>query len=606
MESLGQALVPSVEAPPTSDPWAWSLAVARTTEKDDAVTEALQAAVKVARARYKKDAAVRLARMMADYHLDASQDARALSVLVPLCTPTKDVVPYLAPVVVDALMVDGPHQDACLVSVCHMAEHTPKELMSMWSHLVPNDEHEGVFRSPLSTADACRLLSLVFENATGSWAMARDISHARPATFTSHSERIGAYVVHTRAALAARLGAPCDAAAVLACTRALVTSTPDAALHASHESVLRAHIEPWCHASEPEACVYAYAILALWPQPPVDALPTLLPHAPRVPYAWDVIATYIDMGHEAPWPQMLPLLLQTSCWTGFHARVLVSLLRRTKGAHAAEFGAIMAQLQQCAQDVACHVWPDYVVVTCTDASVRLLEPLLQHCKADIRAHAIRALGVLYTREDSPRSLLTCMQAYICLVYDAHILVRIRAAWAWANACAHMHDKALYEAMLHGLDDDDRVAVHAVRGLGCLLPHMPWPMYQDGVQRACRVLEHSRTPKVRWNAATCVSRAMEHSVSEPTLSLCVWHLARALGQDTTFKVRRVAAQALQAVPDEVLTELSPWAQSALREAVMQADTHLTAQMHEAPFAEAQLHGHACVTYVQALRKRIAYL
>ena len=60
--------------------------------------------------------------------------------------------------------------------------------------------------------------------------------------------------------------------------------------------------------------------------------------------------------------------------------------------------------------------------------------------------------------------------------------------------------------------------------------------------------------------------MEHNASEPTLSLCVWHLARALGHDTTFKVRRVAAQALQAVPDEVLTHVSPSAQSALRDAV----------------------------------------
>ena len=597
--------MPRDDAPPTRDPWAWALALARTNEEELAVKEALQLAAKEARARYKKDAAVRLARMMAERHLSAERDARALSFLVPLCVPTIETVPLLAPVVVDALMVDGPHLRACWKSVCHMAEHTPKELMIMWPRLVPNDEHEGVFRSALRTADACRLLSLVFEHAAGSWAMARDKSQARPATFTSHSERIGAYVVHTRAALAARLGASCDAAAVLACVRALVIYAPDAALHTSHESVLRAHIEPWL-ASELEACMYAYAILALWPQPPIDAVPRLLPHAPKAPYAWDVIATYIDMGHEVPWGQLLPLLLQTSCWTPCHARVLVSILKRAQGAYAAEFSILMTQLQQGAQDVACHVWPDYVVATRTDASVRLLEPLLQHSEADIRARAIRALGVLYTREEAPRSLLTCLQAYIRLVYDAAILVRIRAAWAWANACAHTHDIALYDAMRHGLDDDDRVAVHAVRGLGCLLPHMSWPMYQEGVQCACRVLEHSRTPKVRWNAATCVSRAMEHNGSEPTLSLCVWHLARALGHDTTFKVRRVAAQALQAVPDDVLTHVSPSAQSALRDAVTQADTHLTAQMHAASFAEAQLHGHACVAYVQALRKRIASL
>ena len=157
MAPWGQALVPRDDAPPTRDPWAWALALARTNEEELVVKEALQLAAKEARARYKKDAAVRLARMMAERHLSAERDARALSFLVPLCEPTIETVPLLAPVVVDALMVDGPHLSACWKSVCHMAEHTPKELMIMWPRLVPNDEHEGVFRSPLRTADACRL-----------------------------------------------------------------------------------------------------------------------------------------------------------------------------------------------------------------------------------------------------------------------------------------------------------------------------------------------------------------------------------------------------------------------------------------------------------------
>ena len=84
-----------------------------------------------------------------------------------------------------------------------------------------------------------------------------------------------------------------------------------------------------------------------------------------------------------------------------------------------------------------------MLATGTDASVRLLEPLLQHSEADIRARAIRALGVLYTREEAPRSLLTCLHAYIRLVYDAAILVRTRAARPWAHAGAHSHDIALY-------------------------------------------------------------------------------------------------------------------------------------------------------------------
>ena len=80
MAPWGQALVPRDDAPPTRDPWAWALALARTNEEELAVKEALQLAAKEARARYKKDAAVRLARMMVDRHLSAARDALARAV----------------------------------------------------------------------------------------------------------------------------------------------------------------------------------------------------------------------------------------------------------------------------------------------------------------------------------------------------------------------------------------------------------------------------------------------------------------------------------------------------------------------------------------------
>ena len=54
MAPWGQALVPRDDAPPTRDPWAWALALARTNEEELAVKEALQLAAKEARALQKR------------------------------------------------------------------------------------------------------------------------------------------------------------------------------------------------------------------------------------------------------------------------------------------------------------------------------------------------------------------------------------------------------------------------------------------------------------------------------------------------------------------------------------------------------------------------
>lgn len=90
-----------------------------------------------------------------------------------------------------------------------------------------------------------------------------------------------------------------------------------------------------------------------------------------------------------------------------------------------------------------------------------------------------------------------------------------------------------------------------------------------------------------------------------LDVCVEHLALALRHDSTFKVRRLAAQALDSLDNNDVTNLGPTARAALVDAVTEADAHLETHVREASsFTEAQRHGYACISLVQALHKRLA--
>lgn len=446
---------------------------------------------------------------------------------------------------------------------------------------------------------------------------------------------------------------------------AFVKYTQNSPLHEAHANVLRAPVERWCGASDPMTVVCSYAILLYWPKPPSDAATQLLhlihdtpsnkdsrdADVELVSNAWHVATAYVDQHVCAPDGLVLDALrrdlaLNQRCVSA--AEMLQVLLRlaardsRFRELHGKTCEYFVSQLRReaaiKAREAFCQLWPDYAHICmistgkCPKAlktCIRMLEPLLQDSVPTIRAASVRALGVLWANEPNSVTMLRydeCLTWFwetAGLLDDADLLVRNRAAWTWANGCAGIQAfeesvfKALYDALGH---DDDRVAVHAVRGLGSMLPLAPDTAYECAAHRACGVLTRSRTPKLRWNAATCVSRAMERrkycpkqdkamsnseDIVRKVLDVCVEHLALALRHDSTFKVRRLAAQALDSLDNNDVANLGPTARAALVDAVTEADAHLETHVREASsFTEAQRHGYACISLVQALHKRLA--
>lgn len=534
----------------------------------------------------------RVARTLAEWVSDEPTTMpQVLCHLLPRLEPvTSEAATHLANVAVKGVFVDGAHQQVCLATLEALVRTAPKEVMPLWSDILPSDAHDGLFRlTHLPTIYS--VLSELFKHAAGSWVMARDPAHR---AFTTHSERIGAFVVHTRQALANALERDASPA-VLACTLSFLEYTRDEALHTSHEHVLRPCVERCCASPDPDVALHAYAILARWPNPP-RAIPDLLRLGP---HAWHVIATYL------PWEEESIEAVLGAVPPDVDPAVLVALMNATHSPHiwAKHRTALTSLMHSVPPLSACHAWPSYTQVHSAhalpmDDCVQLLIPHLDSSLSVIRAAAIRAVGVVW--EQTPPATFEWARRYLALMRDPDLVVRMRAAWTWANASHAQYDGELYATLLAAMHDDDRVRVHAVRGLGCMLHNAPSDAYADGVRMASMLLQ-SRMPKVRWNAATCLARAM-HRRPNALLPLCVSSLAAALRTDSTFKVQRVAAHALNTLHEEDVTHLPAPIQSELCDAITFANTHITTRIRAASFAEAQVHGYACMALLHSLQER----
>ncbi|WFD31550.1 hypothetical protein MSPP1_002589 [Malassezia sp. CBS 17886] len=338
--------------------------------------------------------------------------------------------------------------------------------------------------------------------------------------------------------------------------------------------------------------------------------------------------------------------------TRIHARPLaawpaddvLSLLRRA-----------MQDRDAAVRTPACSLWVNTVHVlfpqltdSAKGAACRaLLAPLLEdECEA-VRAAAVRAVGVLLSLGDA--GTMAASRACVLLqwypahavvlgndarsgllhMHDASVLVRTRSAWAFANWCAiatmvraHWQAEtwqACLQTALRATLDDGRVSMHAVRALGIVLgATVPtWAQGRDGaalfargMDAACTTLRTAREPKLRWNAATCVARAVDNTRAWQWDSVQGVRTAYADGigaladalSDRTFKVKLLAAQALHArVCDGGLCEgaLDRSTLDAVRTRVASADAGVESEVQQATFGEAQLHGHAARACIAAL-------
>lgn len=460
----------------------------------------------------------------------------------------------------------------------------------------------------------------LFAQGEGLWAMARPST--KTATFTSHSERVGTWVLDTRVALAQALDhtfSDTTAAALLQCVDDLVAHTHASPLHNTHADVLRAPVERWCPV--PATTVAAYRVLTRWPPKSPDAMPHLLAllrsAAPQESeQAWRVAAEWAP---EASGPAWLDQLDSDAVHASPERRagaayMLGRMLAQPRGNSARRLCDLVLRLSGDTKEVVlwevARLWPEYVQVQGADdlcPCVAVLDALRQ-ASMPVRAECARAVGVWVERQGQPGP--PALQAWMTehlwgkdgLVHDADAVTRSHAMWALANWCA-VADVFCWDRQqvaLRALQDDERVAVHAVRAVGSLGRRAPPAEVERILREVQALVARDRAPKVRWNATAGVSRVLEREDATPpgAWAIGVQCMTVAL-DDPLFKVKRIALQALVHVTPTVWATLPVATREAARAAVERVQTQLDEAVQHATFAEAQLHARACITLAQQL-------
>lgn len=301
----------------------------------------------------------------------------------------------------------------------------------------------------------------------------------------------------------------------------------------------------------------------------------------------------------------------------------------------------------------CEALPAAFVWNADRAYFAALDALLGDADANVRGAAARSIGVLMEVAQVQPGARVSVQAHFsydtiaaallgeqrtglftshALASDASHPVRVRAAWSLANwtALEKLQLEPWKQLLAHVLrlsGDDERVAVHGIRALGTLLGEMHAAWLADaaaaaqldaGVAALHMVLRQARNPKLRWNAASSVSKVAEQAPTwlaqgrgqalQQTLDEVVQALVLALG-DRVFKVKLLAAQGLLALLGETQSSaarlpITPATLAHLHEAVAAAHARIDSELADATFAEAKLHGHASRELMAKLHKALS--
>jgi HEAT repeat protein len=439
---------------------------------------------------------------------------------------------------------------------------------------------------------------------------------SRLSAFTSLSSRMASMIVDLRRRLLAILldgnVPPSLLEATLKCTRTLVFSTPQVKLRTTHSQVLRERTLQLCSRPDAASAVPAYALLS--------ALVASDKEVGRDSTAGNSIISTLKDGK-------LPLQVRVEAWN------TMTILAEKSAINSQDEGMDMSQLLQQAtsssnpleirQGAANFVQAclthksmtvdqivlgqlrndESAIIRSIAANCILLLPgneghlsnLLSDSDSTVRASAIRAIGVKIQSEG--KAILE--EQVDRLLQDESLLVRMRASWSLGNLCEISDQHAHLLAQCYSLnDDDERITVNAIRGVGALLSRCPVSEVTK-----CQALVESifdwlfaaletGGPKLRWNVSACLAR----SVALP--ATCHWlaslhdsRLARVLAtiivQDSTFKVRLSAVQALlKIVEHESLDSLTT--RDIVKQAAERALDNIGKQINQASFREAQLH------------------
>lgn len=425
--------------------------------------------------------------------------------------------------------------------------------------------------------------------------------------------------------------------------RCAALDAPSAALAAYDVlAVLHADADTYAAAAA-DAVAYLTALLAR-----ADA------EEPLRARAWALLASFLARTELAVPPSVAPLLRRDVTSGAVAVRrgaieMLAALARlgpRTAQVPALRT-ALAALVAHAAHDRAaevrtavCALWADVDACLAPSAPEHLahLHALLRDADAGVRAAAVRAVGVRLEQVaaggDAAAAAALCacfpyedMAAVLHaprprgLLHDADANVRVCAAWTMANYAAVLarappgaeHGRALLAALVE-LPREEREAMHGVRALGTLLAlgvRHAWftaagagaaELYARGIDATCAALAAGRSPKLRWNAATSLAKALEAARGAPVAPAAEARGVAALGaalHDRTFKVQRMAAQALADVVAVRAPALEAAQRAALHAQAARARAALGARVRRASFGEAQLHAPACEAALEAL-------
>lgn len=439
---------------------------------------------------------------------------------------------------------------------------------------------------------------------------------SRLSAFTSLSSRIASIIVDLRRRLVVILintsTPPSLLEATIKCTRAIVVSTPKVKLRVAHSEVLREVTLKLCSQSDSASAVSAFSLLS--------ALVAGEKKGGRDAIAGDnILATLQD--------QTLPLQVRVEAWntmtalaekgavSDMSAITLSSLIHSAISVESPlEVRQAAASFAQACLSKECLLVDDLVLEQLAKDSSPIIRSITANCLASVsgkeallelllvdndntvRASAVRAIGVKIQSEGK------CVldQQVFRLLCDDSLLVRMRASWTLGNLCEVRDDYMNLLQKCYGLkDDDERVIVNAIRGIGAVLARCS---LTEEIQQSSVLLESILTwlctallkggPKIRWNVSACLARSLTISSMSHLLASLHQHqlantLAEVIVEDNTFKVRLSAVQALLNLTEQ--KELGTLEViMTVRRAVHEAVTKIEDQVKQASFKEAQLH------------------
>lgn len=446
---------------------------------------------------------------------------------------------------------------------------------------------------------------------TGSKAgfMAGAEERSRLSAFTSLSGRTASIVVDIRSRLLAVLADASTPSALLEatlkCTRTLVLSTPQVKLRQSHSQTLREMTLRLCARPDVASAVPAYSLLSALvaserrgvEDSAGDSIVATLqgsttPTQVQIE-AWNTMTALADrdgIGRDDK-ASLPPLLQRAVCSSTLELRQaaanFVQACRASKTLVVDE--GVVEQLHRDVSPIVRSIAANCLVTG--EGSEACLIDLMHDSDSTVRAAAVRAVGV--KMQSTQRPML--VDKVLRLLRDDSLFVRMRASWTLGNLCEVGPSIDILAACFSLKDDDERVAVNAVRGVGALLATCAPEELQlqhalvDAILTWLSSALTSGGPKLRWNVTACLARAVtQASTGQLLLSLdngrLIAMLSHVLIDDDTFKVRLPAVEALATLVER--RQVADHFTVAL--AVQEALTKVQGQVKQASFREAQLH------------------